>query len=101
MKYVDLGTVASWSQPNEIFDFAGINKSIGKSVLTLLEKASMGYSSWRTCWESDSKALLKVHYEDLRQITWIFRIESDSFPSIILNEKKSELLGNLIKQNRN
>ena len=28
MKYFDLGRVENWSQPNEIFDFTGINKSI-------------------------------------------------------------------------
>ena len=102
MRYVDLGTVDNWSQPNEIFDFTGINKSIEvKLCVNPAGKSEyIGYSSWRTCWEGDSKALLKVHYEDLGQITWIFKIESDSFPSIILNEKKSELLGNLIKQNR-
>ncbi len=103
MKYVDLGTVGSWSQPAEIYDFSGINKSIEvKLCVNPAGKSEyIGYSSWRTCWESDQKALIKTHYEDLGQITWIFKIETDNFPSIILNEKKSELLGSLIKQNKN
>ena len=103
MKYFDLGTVDSWSQPNEIFDFSGINKSIEvKLCVNPVGKSEyIGYSAWRTCWEGDSKALLKVHYEDLGQVTWIFKIDSDSFPAIILNDKKSDLLSNLIKHNRN
>ena len=103
LKYVDLGTVGSWSQPINEFDFTGVNKSIQVKLCVNPPGKSedIGYSAWSTCFDGDTKTLLKVHYEDLGQIAWIFRIDSDGFPAIILNEKKSELLGNLIKHNKN